>query len=153
MRVSPAEANAHADTDSVLPVPASAVSEGVAKKKQKETKKQKRDRRRSRGERTVEDEVQDALEPLGPLRYIDTRRLIQALAPLRGHNRLGLANFGRMMKEAVDLIDDRKGPTINDLELLFTKGKRKLTEAEPLYAEAVEGFSKGLGSTHPTTLA
>ena len=66
MRVSPAEANAHADTDSVLPVPASAVSEGVAPKPDTQ--------RRSRGGRTVVEEVQDALEPLGSLRYTDTSR-------------------------------------------------------------------------------
>mmetsp|Transcript_22763 Transcript_22763/g.37699 ORF Transcript_22763/g.37699 Transcript_22763/m.37699 type:complete len:993 (-) Transcript_22763:437-3415(-) len=31
--------------------------------------------------------------------------------------------------------------------------KKKLKEAEPLYREAVVGFTKGLGSVHPTTLS
>ena len=69
MRVSPAEANAHVDTDmneGVLPVAASAVSEGVAPKPGTQ--------RRSRGGRTVEAEVQDALDELGSLRYTDTSR-------------------------------------------------------------------------------
>ena len=82
--MSPAEANAHVDTDmneGVLPVAAPAVSEGVAPKPGTQ--------RRSRGGRTVEAEVQDALDELGSLRYTDTSRRAAA-----GRAEL-LANFGR----------------------------------------------------------
>ena len=85
MRVSPAEANAHVDTDmneGVLPVAAPAVSEGVAPKPGTQ--------RRNRGGRTVEAEVQDALDELGSLRYTDTsRRAAAGRAELLGRRGMG----------------------------------------------------------------